>query len=140
MNITTTILTVGTALRHAQQAGVTVEVLLGDAWMSGQVTAVDGEGVCMVTPDGGATVIRISSINAVRIEALAEPETPAERAPYDGFRFPKPDRGRPRPDDAAGPGTGSGRRRGDAVPGPGRQPALSPSGPRRRRPPSASAA
>ena len=90
MNITTTILTVGTALRHAQQAGVTVEVLLGDAWMSGQVTAVDGEGVCMVTPDGGATVMRISSINAVRIEALAEPETPAERAPYEGFRFPKP--------------------------------------------------
>ena len=90
MNITTTILTVGTALRHAQQAGATVEVLLGTSWISGQVSAVDGEGACMVTPDGGATVIRIASISAVRIEALAEPESPPERAPYDGFRFPKP--------------------------------------------------
>jgi hypothetical protein len=90
MNITTTILTVGTALRHAQQSGATVEILLGGAWMSGQVTAVDGEGVCMVTPDGGATVIRISAITAVRIDALAEPEAPPERTPYDGFRFPKP--------------------------------------------------
>jgi len=90
MNITTTILTVGTALRHAQQAGVTVEVLLGNQWMSGQVTAVDGEGVCMLMPDGGATVIRISGITAVRIDALAEPERP-ERTPYDGFRFPKPE-------------------------------------------------
>ena len=123
MNITTTILTVGTALRHAQQAGVTVEVLLGNQWMSGQVTAVDGEGVCMLMPDGGATVIRISGITAVRIDALAEPE-PAGADAVRRVPLPKTGRVRPGSDDPAGPGTGSGRHRGDALPGPGGQPPL----------------
>ena len=44
MHSSSTILTVGTALRHAQDGAVQVHVLVGGTWMTGLVIGVDGEG------------------------------------------------------------------------------------------------
>jgi len=89
MNITTTILTVGTALRHAQAAEATVHVLLGGLWLTGSVADLDGEGVALTTTEGETVVIRIAGITAVRIERSHEPLRPAPARPaYDGLRFP----------------------------------------------------
>ena len=47
MNHSSTILTVGTALRHAQDGSARVHVLLGGTWMTGSVIGVDGEGAVL---------------------------------------------------------------------------------------------
>ena len=47
MHNSSTILTVGTALRHAQDGGVQVHVLVGGCWMTGLVIGVDGEGAVL---------------------------------------------------------------------------------------------
>lgn len=89
MNITTTILTVGTALRHAHDQGAPVHVLVGTTWLDGTVDDVDGEGVVLSSPDGERTVVRIAGITAVRIRRAAEASRPDPAySAYDGYPMP----------------------------------------------------
>jgi len=91
MNITTTILAVGSALRHAQSLGVPVHVLVGMTWLDGLVVDVDGEGVVLSSPTGESLVVRIAGITAVRVERSHEPsQVTPERPSYDGLPFPHP--------------------------------------------------
>ena len=89
MNITTTILTVGTALRHEHNNEMSVHVLCGTTWMTGRVIGLDGEGVALYTPDEETLVVRIAGISAVRIKGGAvESREERSRPRYDGLKFP----------------------------------------------------
>ena len=72
MHNSSTILTVGTALRHAQDGAARVHVLLGGTWMTGSVIGVDGEGAVLESENGDTTVVRMQAITAVRVEKLAQ--------------------------------------------------------------------
>jgi hypothetical protein len=67
-----TIFTVGTALRRAESNNLPVEVLVHGHWLRGTVAGVDGQGVILSTHSEHA-VVRLESISAVRI-----PETMAD--------------------------------------------------------------
>ena len=90
MNMSTTILTVGTALRHAHNNDSPVHVLCGTTWMTGRVIGLDGEGVALYTPDEETLVVRIAGISAVRIKSgvVEVPEDRSKRSQYDGLKFP----------------------------------------------------
>lgn len=63
---TSTIFTVGTALRRAENNHLPVEVLVYGHWLRGTVAGVDGQGVILSTHSEHA-VVRLESISAVRI-------------------------------------------------------------------------
>jgi hypothetical protein len=67
-----TIFTIGTALRRAEDSHLPVEVLVHGQWLSGNVAGLDGQGVILSTHSEHA-VVRLESISAVRI-----PETMAD--------------------------------------------------------------
>jgi hypothetical protein len=67
-----TIFTVGTALRRAENNHLPVEVLVQGHWLRGTVAGLDGQGVILSTHSEHA-VVRLESISAVRI-----PETMAD--------------------------------------------------------------
>jgi hypothetical protein len=66
MHSSSTIFTVGTALRRAENNSLPVEVLVHGHWLRGTVAGVDGEGVILSTHSEHA-VVRLQSISAVRI-------------------------------------------------------------------------
>jgi hypothetical protein len=68
----TTMFTVGTALRRAENNHLPVEVLVHGHWLRGTVAGIDGQGVILSTHSEHA-VVRLESISAVRI-----PETMAD--------------------------------------------------------------
>jgi hypothetical protein len=72
MHSSTTIFTVGTALRRAENNHLPVEVLVHGHWLRGTVAGVDGQGVILST-HSEHSVVRLESISAVRI-----PETMAD--------------------------------------------------------------
>jgi hypothetical protein len=61
-----TIFTIGTALRRAETNTLPVEVLVDGHWLSGTVAGVDGHGVILTTHSEHC-VVRLESISAVRI-------------------------------------------------------------------------
>ena len=70
-----TIFTVGTALRRAENNHLPVEVLVHGHWLRGTVAGVDGQGVVLSTHSEHA-VVRLESISAVRIpESMADAPT-----------------------------------------------------------------
>src|ERR687895_2679777 len=68
MSTSSTMLTLGTALRHAHDGGTQVHALVGGMWISGTVVALDGEGVVLLTPEGETVVVRLRAVTAVRVE------------------------------------------------------------------------
>jgi hypothetical protein len=66
MHTSSTVFTVGTALRRAENNNLPVEVLVHGHWLRGTVAGVDGEGVILSTHSEHA-VVRLQSISAVRI-------------------------------------------------------------------------
>jgi hypothetical protein len=62
----TTIFTIGTALRRAESNNMPVEVLVQGHWLSGIVAGVDGHGIVLST-HSEHSVVRLESITAVRI-------------------------------------------------------------------------
>ena len=62
-----TVFTVGTALRRAENNHLPVEVLVHGQWLRGTVAGVDGQGVILSTHSEHA-VVRLESISAVRDE------------------------------------------------------------------------
>jgi hypothetical protein len=61
-----TLYSVGTALRRAETNCLPVEVLVDGHWLSGNVAGVDGHGVILTTHSEHC-VVRLESICAVRI-------------------------------------------------------------------------
>lgn len=63
--------TIGTALERAREAGSTVEVLVDNHWLAGQVVANDGVGVVLDHEGEEHCVVRLERIAAVRVSARA---------------------------------------------------------------------
>jgi hypothetical protein len=72
MHTQSTIFTVGTALRRAENNHLPVEVLVQGHWLRGTVAGVDGQGVILST-HSEHSVVRLESISCVRV-----PETMAD--------------------------------------------------------------
>ena len=60
-----TLFTVGTLLRHAQDAGAPVRVLLQGTWLDGRIVGADGLGVVLDDGNGQQVLVRLDSIVAV---------------------------------------------------------------------------
>ena len=73
--ISSTIFTVGTALRRAESNHLPVEVLVQGHWLRGTVAGLDGQGVILST-HSEHSVVRLESILAVRIPEIV-PEAPS---------------------------------------------------------------
>ncbi len=67
----TTIYTVGTALRRAHDNELAVSVLVEGNWIEGQIGGLDGDGVLLTSPDDVQSVVRLASIAVVRVQAPA---------------------------------------------------------------------
>jgi sRNA-binding regulator protein Hfq len=61
-----TIFTIGTALRRAENNHLPVEVLVQGHWLRGTVAGVDGHGLVLST-HSEHSVVRLESITAVRV-------------------------------------------------------------------------
>ena len=90
-----TLFTVGTLLRHAQDAGAPVRVLVQGTWLDGRIVGADSLGV--ILDDGAAqqVLVRLDSIVAVASPAPTSTRTGTEDAPRPRAPAPRPDRGRP---------------------------------------------
>ena len=63
--------TIGTALNRASDSGAVVQVLVEGQWLDGRVAAVDGHGVVLESDKAEHSVVRTSSISAVRVFSAA---------------------------------------------------------------------
>jgi hypothetical protein len=86
--MSSTLYTIGTALRRAHDNGRQVAVLVESHWLEGRVAALDGYGVLLdLDEECEHSVVRLESISAVRVHGAlsAEPTTedyePASRLP-----------------------------------------------------------
>jgi hypothetical protein len=78
---TSTLFTVGTLLRHAQDAGSPVRLLVSGTWLDGTIVGADGLGV--ILDDGSMQVlVRLDSILAV---AFSRAEIDGHAAPDQDF-------------------------------------------------------
>ncbi len=68
--------TIGTALRRAQDTATGVEILVEGQWVAGDVVALDGHGVVLASERVEHSVIRMSSVSAVRVRAAAPFQRP----------------------------------------------------------------
>jgi len=84
--ISSTIYTIGTALNRAKEANVPVELLLAGQWLSGMVNALDGHGIVLHGENDELSIVRLGSIDAVRVRHSAAFEgTPQVEAHHDDF-------------------------------------------------------
>ena len=60
-----TLFTVGTLLRHAQDAGAPVRVLVQGTWLDGRIVGADGLGVVLDDGTGRQSLVRLDVIAAV---------------------------------------------------------------------------
>lgn len=60
-----TLFTVGTLLRHAQDAGAPVRVLVQGTWLDGHIVGADGLGAVLDDGNGQQVLVRLDSIVAV---------------------------------------------------------------------------
>jgi hypothetical protein len=60
-----TLFTVGTLLRHAQDAGAPVRVLVQGTWLDGRIVGADGLGVVLDDGNTQQVLVRLDSIVAV---------------------------------------------------------------------------
>ena len=69
--INSTIYTIGTALNRAQDADLPVELLIAGQWIVGMVNAMDGHGVVLYSANDELSIIRMGSIDAVRVRSAS---------------------------------------------------------------------
>jgi hypothetical protein len=60
-----TLFTVGTLLRHAQDAGAPVRILVQGTWLDGRIVGADGLGVILDDGNAQQVLVRLDSIVAV---------------------------------------------------------------------------
>jgi len=60
-----TLFTVGTLLRHAQDAGAPVRILVQGTWLDGRIVGADGHGVVLDDASGQQCLVRLDAIVAV---------------------------------------------------------------------------
>lgn len=70
-SFTSTLYTIGTALSRAQDSEVAVDLLVTGQWIHGHVSALDGHGVVLHGTDDELAIIRMGSIDAVRVAQAA---------------------------------------------------------------------
>jgi hypothetical protein len=75
-----TVFTIGSALRQAENDGVPVKLMVDGEWFDGEVAGLDGDGVLLESPDG-EVVVRLTSISVVRLLRMAQEEQAAPVAP-----------------------------------------------------------
>ncbi len=63
--ISSTMLSVGTLLRRAEDTGAEVSVLVAGSWLEGRVIGCDGHGAVLDDGDGQA-LVRLDAVTAVR--------------------------------------------------------------------------
>ena len=101
--ISSTMLSVGTLLRRAEDTGAEVSVLVAGSWLEGRVIGCDGLGAVLDDGDGQA-LVRLDAVTAVRFRraqvehpdtAGARPHGEAERGPIEAgpVTVPHPSRG-----------------------------------------------
>jgi len=86
---TSTLFTVGTLLRHAQDAGAPVRVLVQGTWLDGRIVGADGHGVVLDDDHGQQVLVRLEAVTAVSFcrTDIDEPQgDPAEGARSHGRR------------------------------------------------------
>ena len=64
---------IGTALTHARENRLPVEVLVEGHWLRGQVAMLDGFGVVLNGKESTQSVVRIECISAVTISEASQP-------------------------------------------------------------------
>ncbi len=92
-----TLFTVGTLLRHAQDAGAAVRVLVQGCWLDGRIVGADGHGVVLDDGNGHQVLVRLDSVVAVSFSAADIDDTgdtgdtePAPEARSHGSREREP--------------------------------------------------
>lgn len=78
-----TVLTVGTALSRARDAGAFVELLVQGQWIGGEVTAIDGHGAVLCGEYGESAVVRLDLVSAVKVRDQADPRTETRPGRHD---------------------------------------------------------
>jgi hypothetical protein len=64
--MSSTMFSVGTLLRHAEDSGAVVRVLVQGAWLGGRVLGCDGLGAVLDDGDGGQVLVRLEQVAAVK--------------------------------------------------------------------------
>ncbi len=88
-NNTSTLFTVGTLLRHAQDAGAPVRVLVQGTWLDGRIVGADGHGVVLDDDHGQQVLVRLEAVTAVsfcRTDIDDPPSSPEAAARSHGRR------------------------------------------------------
>ena len=65
--MSSTLYTIGTALRRAHDRHLPVALLVEGQWLRGSVAAVDGHGVILELDEDEHSVVRLEAIAAVRV-------------------------------------------------------------------------
>lgn len=77
-----TVLTVGTALSRARDAGAFVEILVQGQWITGLVSAIDGYGAVLSGELGQTAVVRLELVSAVKVIEHDLTQDPAQYSPH----------------------------------------------------------
>ena len=64
--MSSTMFSVGTLLRHAEDSGAAVEVLVQGSWLHGRVLGCDGLGAVLDDSEGGQFLVRLEQVAAVK--------------------------------------------------------------------------
>jgi len=88
-----TLFTVGTLLRHAQDSGASVRVLVEGCWLDGRIVAADQHGVVLEEGPSRQVLVRLDRITAVgfsRAEIDAEAGSEEQEVRSHGRRVREP--------------------------------------------------
>jgi len=78
--ISSTMLSVGTLLRRAEDTGAAVRVLVQGTWLDGRVLGCDGLGAVLDDGNGRQSLVRLDSVVAVTFSRAQMEEPDAARA------------------------------------------------------------
>ena len=79
---TSSLFTVGTLLRHAEDAGAPVRVLVSNTWVDGVVIGADSHGVIVDDGNGHQVLVKLEAIIAVSF-SRAQIDEPDHQPPAD---------------------------------------------------------
>ncbi len=85
MSKSSTLFTVGTLLRHAQDANAPVRVLVQGTWLDGRIVGADGLGTVLDDGNGQQVLVRLEAIVAVSF-SRTDIDDPGQEADDHGAR------------------------------------------------------